>query len=141
MFGGALRGGREIVDGAGRLRNRNPNDTRKPPAGKVETALEANAVPTQADIESPLDTGDIAAGRAGIAVAQAENEVSREFEALGLPEVAPEAEESVPFGKLLNYRNFHLRSILLRRPRQVAAREAKEVVTVTRFGRRLGRHR
>lgn len=87
-IGGALRGGREIVDGTtGRLRNRNPNDTRKPPAGKVETALEANAAPTQADIESPLDTGDIAAGRAGIAVAQAENEVSREFEALGLPEV------------------------------------------------------
>lgn len=86
--GGTIRGGVELVDGTtGRLRNRNPNDTRKPPAGKVETALEANAVPSQADIESPLDTGDIAAGRAGIAVAQAENEVSREFEALGLPEV------------------------------------------------------
>lgn len=86
--GSTIRGGVELVDGTtGRLRNRNPNDTRKPPAGKVETALEANAVPSQADIESPLDTGDIAAGRAGIAVAQAENEVSREFEALGLPEV------------------------------------------------------
>lgn len=86
-IGGALRGGREIVDGAGRLRSRKPDDNRRAAPGKVETALEANAVPTQADIESPLDTGDIAAGRAGIAVAQAENEVSREFEALGLPEV------------------------------------------------------
>lgn len=86
--GGTVRGGVEIVDKTtGRLRKRAPEDRRLPPPGRVESAFEANATPTQDDMDSPLDTGDIAAGRAGIAVAQAENEVSREFEAMGLPEV------------------------------------------------------
>ena len=89
--GSTIRGGKEVVDRAtGRLRNRPEDQRQLPPPGRVESAFEQNAAPTQEDINSPLDTGDIAAGRAGIAVAQAENDVSREFEAMGLPEIGAE---------------------------------------------------
>lgn len=88
FVGGTIRGGVEVVDKAtGRLRSRRDGDSRTAGPGMVEQAIEASATPTPDDEASPLDTGDIATGRAGIAAAQAEHEVSQTFKAMGLPEV------------------------------------------------------
>ena len=86
-IGGGLRGGAEIIDTSGRIIRRRRDDNRTPASGQVEQAAEAAAVPTQADIDSPLDTADIAEGSVAIATAQAEHSVTRTLEAAGLPGV------------------------------------------------------
>lgn len=94
--GGGIRTGVEIADGTGRIVRRNPNDRRAPPPGKVETAIEEAVTPTQADIDSPLDTGAIAEGKAEIARAAAKNDVSRELENMGLPEIGSRVQVADP---------------------------------------------
>jgi N12 class adenine-specific DNA methylase len=85
--GGAIRGGVELVDGSGRLVRRRADDTRAPAPGNIERAVKAASTPTQADIDSPLDTGDIAEGKAIIAQAQAEKGTERELGLIGMPNV------------------------------------------------------
>lgn len=83
--GAGFRGGAEIIDGTGRLVRRRREDARTPAPGNIERAVEAASTPTQADIDSPLDTGDIAEGKAIIAQAEAEKGTARELDLIGMP--------------------------------------------------------
>lgn len=94
--GGAIRTGVEVVDSTGRLVRRRRDDTRAPAPGNVERAVEAASTPTQADIDSPLDTGDIVEGKVEIEKAKAEHATEKELGRIGMPNIGTRVTISDP---------------------------------------------